>query len=314
MFTRFLDPQNDFAFKRIFGTEKNKDILIHFLNDVLVLKKMHSISEVTFLKPPQDPAIFSKKTSIVDILCKDREGNSCIVQMQVAQTNGFEKSAQYYASKAYKDQVAKEIIFLAITDYVMFPNTPKIQSDHVILDQEDEHNLNNFSFTFIELPKFNKTLDELSNIREKWYYFLKNATETSPQDLKKLIGHDPILEKAYQELVGAFWSDEELRTYEQVEKRTNDYLACLEQKFEEGKAVGRTLVKAKLIEEKVKIIRILAQEIIEIEATLVKEIAEIQKENILSIKDMACKLRERGISIFTIQHITKLSAEQIENL
>ena len=126
---KLLDPKNDVAFKRIFGTEKNKDILIHFLNDMLVFKGNHPIEDVTFLKPILDPEIYAKKTSIVDVLCKDTRGNAYIVEMQVAKTRGFEKRAQFYASKAYTSQAnvgdeyqnLKEVVFLAIADYVMFP-------------------------------------------------------------------------------------------------------------------------------------------------------------------------------------------------
>ncbi|HCC24662.1 MAG TPA: transposase, partial [Holosporales bacterium] len=93
MLTKFLDPKNDFAFKRIFGTEKNKDILIHFLNDMLTFKDRALIQDVTFLKTIQDPETASKKTSIVDILCKDENDNRYIVEMQVAKEKGFEKRA-----------------------------------------------------------------------------------------------------------------------------------------------------------------------------------------------------------------------------
>src|SRR5262245_8064659 len=104
MFNKFLDPKNDIAFKKIFGTEKNKDILIHFLNDVITFKSKSSIQSVSFLKPTQDPEIALKKTSIIDILCQDEKGNYYIVEMQVAKEKGFEKRAQYYASKAYISQ------------------------------------------------------------------------------------------------------------------------------------------------------------------------------------------------------------------
>jgi predicted transposase/invertase (TIGR01784 family) len=137
---KLLDPKNDVAFKRIFGSEKNKDILIHFLNDMLVFKDKVPIEDVIFLSPIQDPELAIKKTSIVDVLCKDSHGNTYIVEMQVAKTKGFEKRAQYYASKAYCSQVKvgehyknlKEVIFLAIADYMMFPEKEALKSDHVI--------------------------------------------------------------------------------------------------------------------------------------------------------------------------------------
>lgn len=82
MLSKFLDPKNDFAFRRIFGSERNKDILIHFLNDIIVFKEASPILDVTFLKTNQNPEIASQKTSIVDILCKDTQGNQYIVEMQ----------------------------------------------------------------------------------------------------------------------------------------------------------------------------------------------------------------------------------------
>ena len=96
MLSKFLDPKNDVAFRKIFGTEKNKDILIHFLNDMITFKEKGPIKEVTFLKTIQDPETAAQKTSIVDILCKDKKGNTYIVEMQVAKEKGFEKRAQYY--------------------------------------------------------------------------------------------------------------------------------------------------------------------------------------------------------------------------
>ncbi len=80
MLSKFLDPKNDIAFKKIFGSEKNKDILIHFLNDMLKFKEKKPITELAFLNTVQDPLIAARKTSVVDImLCKDELGNSYIV-------------------------------------------------------------------------------------------------------------------------------------------------------------------------------------------------------------------------------------------
>lgn len=75
MFSKFLDPKNDFAFKKVFGTEKNKDILIHFLNDMVAFKTKGKIVEVSFLKPMQDPEIRSKKASISEVLIPSNLSN-----------------------------------------------------------------------------------------------------------------------------------------------------------------------------------------------------------------------------------------------
>ncbi|EKE10231.1 MAG: hypothetical protein ACD_16C00066G0008 [uncultured bacterium] len=248
MLTKFLDPKNDFAFKRIFGTEKNKDILIHFLNDMLTFKDRALIQDVTFLKTIQDPETASKKTSIVDILCKDEKDNRYIVEMQVAKEKGFEKRAQYYASKAYISQVhvggeyhnLKEVIFLAIAEFIMFPKKKDWKSEHVILDKNSyEHDLKDFSFTFLELPKFQKSIHELSTISDKWMYFFKNAEKTSEKDLEKLVGKDMIIERAYEELDRFHWNEEELLTYDQAEKYEGTYIASMAQKYDEGLEKGK---------------------------------------------------------------------------
>jgi len=283
MLSKFLDPKNDVAFKKIFGNEKNRDILIHFLNDLLVFKERKPITEVEFLKTIQDPEIAAKKTSIVDLMCTDQDGNRYIVEMQVAKEKGFTKRAQYYAAKAYGSQLKisekyqdlKEVIFLAIADFVMFPNKVAYKSDHVILDKDSlEHDLRDFSFTFLELGKFNKNIDELSSIIERWAYFFKHAEETSKEDLAKIIGNEAIIQRAYEELDRFNWNEEELTAYEAAIKKQMDYEAAMEQKYDEGKAEGK---------------------------------AE-------SMVEVARKLLAKKMAIETIVDITGLTAQQIQEL
>ncbi|MFP3036320.1 MAG: Rpn family recombination-promoting nuclease/putative transposase [Wolbachia sp.] len=247
-FSKFLDPKNDVAFRRIFGTEKNKDILIHFLNDILELNGKDAIQDIEFLNTILDPDIAAKKQSIVDILCIDENGVQVIVEMQVAKTKGFEKRAQYYAAKAYLRQAdkgdqyedLKEIIFIAIVDCILFPNKSEYKSKHTIRDEEiNEHDLKDFYFTFIELPKFPKTKeDQLENIVEKWIYFFKYAEETSEQELEKITGSDVIIKKAYEELNRFNWSEKEFIAYEQEIKRIRDEQAVLAQKLDDAREEG----------------------------------------------------------------------------
>lgn len=262
MLGKFLDPKNDVAFKKIFGNEKNQDILIHFLNDMLIFKERQKITEVQFLRPVQDPEIAAKKTSIVDIMCTDKAGNHYIVEMQVAKEKGFTKRAQYYAAKAYGSQLKirekyqdlKEVIFLAIADFVMFPNKVAYKSDHVILDKDSlEHDLRDFSFTFLELGKFNKKIDELSTIIERWAYFFKHAEETSKEDLTKIIGNEAIIQRAYEELDRFNWDEEELTAYEAVIKKHMDYEAAMDQKYDEGKTEKAQEIAKKLFKQNMEI-------------------------------------------------------------
>lgn len=297
MVTKFLDPKNDVAFKKIFGTEKNKDILIHFLNDVIIFKERRPIVDVTFLKTIQDPETASKKTSIVDIMCKDEKENTYIVEMQIAREKGFEKRAQYYAAKAYISQAKvkgqyfnlKEVIFLAISDKILFPKKKEYISDHVILDKKNHDNdLKDFSFTFIELEKFNKTIDQLETIVDKWSYFFKHAEEVSEQDVSRIVDHDLIFERVFHELDRFSWSDEELFTYDQAEKYEEAFLASLAFQFDEGLAKG----KAEGISE-----------------GLAKGKAEGEKA---MAQKIAKPLLEKGVSLKEVSLLTQLPIEEIE--
>ncbi len=164
-FTKFLDPKCDLTFKRIFGSEKNKNILIHFLNDILEFKGQKEIEEVEFLSTIMDPEIASDKQSIVDILCKDSIGNRFVIEMQVAKDKGFEKRAQLYAAKAYSRQLdksgkyidLKKVYFIAISNNDLFPEEVSYKSSHTIRDIETNgHYLKDLQFIFIELTKFQK--------------------------------------------------------------------------------------------------------------------------------------------------------------
>lgn len=254
MLGKFLDPKNDFAFKSIFGTEKHQDILIHFINDILCFTGDKAVHTVSFLKTVQDPEIASKKQSVVDVLCTDNLGRQYIIEMQViGKAAGFAKRAQYYAAKAYGGQLQrgedyshlKEIIFIAITDFVMFPDKKNYYSTHCFLDKITfEHDLKDFSFTFLELPKFNKTIGELTNMIEKWSYFFKYAEETTEEDLLKLVGNDVIILEAYKALNRFGWSEEEMNTYEQEEKRERDARSIWNLAIAESEARGRIEGKA----------------------------------------------------------------------
>ncbi len=250
--SKFLDPKNDVAFRKVFGSEEHKDVLIHFLNDVLQTSGGAHIEDVQFLSTIQDPEIASKKQSIVDVLCKAQNGEQIIVEMQVAPTRGFEKRAQYYAAKAYSRQLnkgqgedgqyhnLKGVIFIAISNTIIFPNKPEYKSDHVVLDKKSyEHDLKDFSFTFLELPKFKKDdVSSLNNMVEKWCFFFKHAHETTDKDLQLLIGSDLVIERAYDALDRFHWTEHELFAYEEEIKRIWDNRAALDYQFDAGLSQG----------------------------------------------------------------------------
>ncbi|MGC0372441.1 MAG: hypothetical protein DGJ47_001154 [Rickettsiaceae bacterium] len=272
MITKYLDPKNDICFKHIFGSEKNKDILIHFINDIMDFKGDDTVLSVRFLPTDQNPRTAIDKQSILDVLCKTQDGQQIIIEMQVARTKGFEKRAQYYASKAYcgqlkkskkkegkeKDEKKKQdvydnlksVIFIAITNHVMFEDKKDYISRHVILDQKTkEHDLDAFSFTFVELPKFKKTkINQLNNMVEKWCYFFKYAEETHEKDIDKISGNNDVIRQAYEEVNQFNWSEEDIILYERAEKTILDNDSASALKEEEAEKRGKAEGEAQIVQ------------------------------------------------------------------
>ena len=248
---KYLDPKNDVAFKRLFGTEKNKEILVNFLNDVLC--RSNIIEEVEFLPTINIPDSAEQRVSIVDVMCRDKAGVKFIIEMQVVSTLEYLKRAQYYAARAYVGQRTKEVkykdlkevIFLAICNQTILPEHEHYISYHVMLEQSTHKNhLKDFSYTFIELEKFNKSAEALSSQLDKWIYFFKHAEEGDvfPQQLMK----DEHIHQALDEMKSFNWSEEELLAYEHVEYEHYAYIGNMALAKEEGKIEGKIEIAKKL--------------------------------------------------------------------
>ena len=173
---RFVDPKNDLAFKKIFGDENRKEILISFLNAVLDLKGTHEIASIEILNPFQSPKIEMLKYTVLDIRAIDKRGITFIVEMQVEEVEGYRKRFQYYAAKAYSGQIERgeeypklnQVIFIGILNFIAF-ESKNYQSRHLILNLETkDQDLSDIEFNFIELPKFKKTETELTTLLDKW--------------------------------------------------------------------------------------------------------------------------------------------------
>ncbi|MBC6685959.1 Rpn family recombination-promoting nuclease/putative transposase [Wolbachia pipientis] len=246
--SKFLDARNDYAFKRIFGTEKNKDILIHFLNDILGFTGLAAIHDVEFLATILDPEIAAKKQSIVDVLCKDSQGSKYIIEMQFTKTKGFEKRAQLYAAKAYSRQLDKsgnyidlqKVFFIAISNCNLLPKEVDYISTHNIRDiKTNGHYLKDLQFVFIELPKFTKNrVEQLENRTERWCFFFKYAEETTEEDLKKIAAEAPIIKLAYDELDRFRWNEKDLIAYEERILSVQKEKAILAQKLDDATQKG----------------------------------------------------------------------------
>jgi predicted transposase/invertase (TIGR01784 family) len=183
----FADPRTDFAFKRIFGSEEHRDVLIAFLNDVLELDEPHRITRVDLLSPEQRPAVAELKLSIVDVRCTDARGVTYVVEMQVLQVEGFEKRVVYNVAKAYVNQIRQgdvfpelnDVVGITICDFELWPNDggreiPMLSRWRMTEQRTGAPGLGQIRLVFLELPKYDASrLPE--TVIEKWAYFFREA-------------------------------------------------------------------------------------------------------------------------------------------
>ncbi len=237
---KFVDPRNDIAFKKIFGSEHHPEILISFLNAVLDLHNEDEIQEVTLLNPYQTPTVEALKYTLLDIRATDRRGRTFIVEMQVAYVAGFTKRFLYYPSRAYASQLGtgedytrlNTVIFVGILDFVAFPGASYV-SRHAILNRDTHRQeLTDLEFAFIELPKFTRREDELESLLDQWTYFIKHARnlEVIPTSAAA-----SALRAAYEVANQFSWNSEDLEVYEQRGIRIQDERGAIQAGIERGR-------------------------------------------------------------------------------
>jgi predicted transposase/invertase (TIGR01784 family) len=283
---KFVDPKTDIAFKKIFGNDAHKSILIEFLNEILELDS--PIESVTINNAYQAPRFKGLKETTLDVKATDKLKREFIVEMQVEKETAFAKRAIYYSSKAYSQQLKKAqkyhllkpVIFLGILDFTMFEEHNDVISRHLILNKKTgQHDLKDLEFNFIELPKFTKSECELETVADKWIYFLQHADDLDhvPEN-----ANTPALQEAYEVAAQHTWTAEELDIYEAQEFKIAVDANVLESARMEALEQGK--LEGKLEGEKLKALEI------------------------------AKNLLATGLDIKTIAKLTGLTHTEIENL
>ncbi|MDM8563969.1 Rpn family recombination-promoting nuclease/putative transposase, partial [Candidatus Marithioploca araucensis] len=181
-----IDVRTDFAFKKVFGSEESKDILISFLNAVLDFDG-NPIVDLTIINPYQIPLGEGLTEPHIDIKAK-LENGTVIIEMQAYNQISFIKQVQSNLAKAYLSQLHSgkkyvkhnPVIALTVTDFVML--TDKKLKSSVITSfkfMETTQSVlfpdNQMEMVFVELPKFEKNESELRSMADKWIYFIKEA-------------------------------------------------------------------------------------------------------------------------------------------
>jgi predicted transposase/invertase (TIGR01784 family) len=247
---QFLDVKTDYAFKRVFGSEGSKPVLISFLNAILDYQGEQAIVDLTIVDPYQIPLLKGMKDTYVDVKAKLGNDKYVIIEMQVLNVPGFEKRILHNAAKQYSTQLLKganytllnPVIALTFTDFIMFEGEKEHISRFRLTERDRfiEYS-DDVELIFVELPKFTLELDELENIRDKWIYFVKKAG--SLEYIPDTLAGDPRITEAFGFINEAAMTREEL----EIQFKRRDFiilqrssLVLAESKgLEKGIEVGR---------------------------------------------------------------------------
>lgn len=251
---KFVSPKNDVAFKKIFGNEDKKEILISFLNAVLNLAGDKEIRDIEILNPWQAPRIKELKYTLLDVRAKDRRGVTFIVEMQVERVAGLRKRFAYYVAKAYSSQIERgedypklnQVIFIGILDFGEFESEHWL-TRHILINTETcGQEIKDLEFNFIELPKFVRKEHELRTVLEKWVYFIKHAENL---ELIPANADTPALRSAYETANRFNWSRDEMELYDYWGIKAQDERGKLQAAYEKGEQKGLIEGKTKGILE-----------------------------------------------------------------
>ena len=278
----YLNPFTDFGFKKLFGEEYNKDLLIDFLNQLLK-NEQGRIKTLTYLKNEHLGRSEADRRAVFDLYCENEQGDRFIVEIQKSKQKFFKDRALYYSTFPIAEQgkagdwdfELKAVYTVAILDFVFDDDkndSEKYRYDVKLTDIETSKVFyDKLTFIYLEMPKFEKTLEQLESRFDKWLYVLKNLERL--HDIPEKF-RDRIFRKLFAAAEIAKFTPEEASAYEDSLKVYRDLKNSIDTAREEGREEGHEEAMA----------------------------------------EAAMKMLNKGLSLEVILDITGLTAEQIERL
>jgi len=253
---RYINPFTDFGFKKIFGEEPNKDLLIDFLNELLRDQGVH-IQTLSYKKTAHLGATDLDRKVIFDLYCENQQGEKFIVEMQKAKQSFFKDRTLFYSTFPIQEQAIKgewdyrlkAVFAVAILDFT-FKDMDKEKTvvNKIQLLDIKSHELfyDKLAYVFVQMPNFTKDIDELDTHLDKWFYVLKHMDKLDriPEKIK-----DKIFEKVFKIAEYSKLNPDERVAYEDSLKYYRDLKNSLDKAFEDGQAA--LIPRLKQAEERV---------------------------------------------------------------
>ncbi len=244
MKAKYINPYTDFGFKKLFGEEASKDLLIDFLNELL--PPVHRIKDLSFKNLEQQGNIETERKAIFDIHCESERGDRFIVEMQKAKIRFFKDRAVFYTTFPIREQAEKEdwdfkltpIYCVALLDFTFDDDREKkgYISNVQLKDQYCQVFYDKLTYIFIEMPRFNKNEEALETHFDKWLYFLKHLEEF---DKIPDIFREEIFLQGFRRAEIAGFDEKQLAEYEESLKVYRDLKGVIDTSYEEGRVEGK---------------------------------------------------------------------------
>jgi predicted transposase/invertase (TIGR01784 family) len=190
---RYLNLLTDFGFKRTLAQEESKSLLIHLLNAILEDKE--KIVSIRYLQTEQLGRKKKERKAIYDIYCENDRSERLIIEMQIGKQRQFMDRSLYYstfpiqaqAKKGKWDYKLKPVYHIGILDFIHDSSNDNYENRYCVMNEKEHTRISdNWFIITIELPKFNKKLEELKTELEKWVYCFRNMANLKerPEEIK----------------------------------------------------------------------------------------------------------------------------------
>lgn len=247
MKAKYINPFTDFGFKKIFGEEASKPLLLDFLN--ALLPENDKIATLSFKNNEQLGQTEFDRKAIYDIYCENEEGEKFIVELQKAKQNYFKERTIYYSTFPIQEQAEKGewnynlkavycigILDFTFDDYESEPEKSDVIHTIKLKNQNGKTFYDKLTYIYLEMPNFNKSEADLKTRIEQWLYFIKHLEDfqTIPN-----IFNDEVFSKAFEKAEIAKYGAIELDNYENSLKLYRDLKGVIDTAFDEGKLEGK---------------------------------------------------------------------------
>ena len=248
---RYIDPLTDWGFKRLFGSEMNKEILLGFLQDLFPEK---DIRDIRYLGNENAGATSGDRKAVFDVSCRTEKGEEFIVEMQKAPQEYFRDRALYYSTFPLQRQAPKgdwdfrltPVYMVGILNFGLVHNVrdelrEKVREMRVFRYELTETTLgermtDNLAFVFLELERFGKSEDGLETMLDKWMYVLKNLSRLTERPVEL---QERIFRRLFEAARIAAFTREELDEYTNDMMTENDRRNAIDYARKQGRAEGR---------------------------------------------------------------------------